>query len=101
MIATGGSIPLLCLEEFHDLRGTLQDEAGFMRKFETNHVGGAKCRKTPISWSAIDKIPMPGHLFEGNPVDEGTKRRGTDTPVLNSYNIWLHPEISVCFVLRS
>ena len=25
--------------------------------------------------------PMPGHLFEGNPVGEGTKRRGTDTPV--------------------
>ena len=24
---------------------------------------------------------MPGHLFEGNPVDEGTARRGTDTPV--------------------
>ena len=21
---------------------------------------------------------MPGHLFEGNPVDEGTTRRGTD-----------------------
>ena len=25
--------------------------------------------------------PMPGHLFEGNPVGEGTKRRGTDTPM--------------------
>ena len=25
--------------------------------------------------------PMPGNLFEGNPVDEGTTRRGTDTPV--------------------
>ena len=37
------SLPLLCLEEFHDLRGTLQDEAGFMRKFETTHVGAAKC----------------------------------------------------------
>ena len=24
---------------------------------------------------------MPGHLFEGNPVDEGTTPRGTDTPV--------------------
>ena len=23
---------------------------------------------------------MPGHLFEGNPVGEGTTRRGTDTP---------------------
>ena len=23
---------------------------------------------------------MPGHLFEGKPVDEGTTRRGTDTP---------------------
>ena len=34
-----------------------------------------------ISWSALDKNPMPGHLFEGNPVDEGTTRRGTNTPV--------------------
>ena len=24
---------------------------------------------------------MPRHLFEGNPLDEGTTRRGTDTPV--------------------
>ena len=24
---------------------------------------------------------MPGNLFEGNPVDEGTTRRDTDTPV--------------------
>ena len=24
---------------------------------------------------------MPGNLFEGNPVDEGTTRMGTDTPV--------------------
>ena len=43
LIATGGSIPLLYLEGFHDLRGTPQDEAGFMRKIETSHVGGAKC----------------------------------------------------------
>ena len=28
-----------------------------------------------------EKNPMPRHLFEGNPVDEGTTRRGTDTPV--------------------
>ena len=41
LIATGGSNPLLCLEGFHDLRGTPQDEAGLTRKFETSHVGGA------------------------------------------------------------
>ena len=45
-----------------------------------SHVGGATCRMTPISWSALEMNPMPGHLFEGNPVGEGTKRRGTDTP---------------------
>ena len=43
-------------------------------------VGGATCRTTPISLSALDKNPMPGHLFEGNPVGEGTTRRGTDNP---------------------
>ena len=42
---------------------------------------GATCRKNPISRSALEKNPMPGHLFEGSPVDEGTTRRGTDTPV--------------------
>ena len=44
-------------------------------------VGCATCRTTPISQSALDKNPMPGHLFEGNPVGEVTIRRGTDTPV--------------------
>ena len=34
-----------------------------------------------ISRYALDKNLMPGHLFEGNPVDEGTTQRGTDTPV--------------------
>ena len=44
-------------------------------------MGGATFQKTPISRSALDKNPMPGHLFEGNPVDEVTTQRGTDTPV--------------------
>ena len=43
-------------------------------------VDGDTCRKTPISRFALDKIPMPGQLFEDNPFDEGTTRRGTDTP---------------------
>ena len=34
-----------------------------------------------IALSALDKNLMPGHPLEGNPVDEGTTRRGTDTPV--------------------
>ena len=37
--------------------------------------------KDPDSQVHLEKDPMPGHLFEGNPVDEGTTRRGTDTPV--------------------
>ena len=45
-----------------------------------SHVDGDTCRKTPISRSALDKILMPGHLFEDNPFDEGTTLRGTDTP---------------------
>ena len=44
-------------------------------------VGGATFRKTPISQSALDKIPMPGHLSDRNPVDEVATRRGTDTLV--------------------
>ena len=34
--------------------------------------GGVTCRNTPISRPTLEKNPMPGHLFEGNPVDEGT-----------------------------
>ena len=44
-------------------------------------MGGATGRTTPISGSTLEKNPMPAHLFEGKPVDEGTTRRGTDTPV--------------------
>ena len=47
-------------------------------------VGGVTGRNTPISRPTLEKNPMPGHLFEGNPVDEGTKRRVTDTPVHHS-----------------
>ena len=35
-------------------------------------MGGATCQKTPMVRSNLDKNPMPGHHFEGNPVDEGT-----------------------------
>ena len=33
------------------------------------------------SRSTLDKNLTPGHLFEGNPVDEGTTRRDTDIPM--------------------
>ena len=46
-----------------------------------SHVCCATCRTTPISPSALEMNPIPGHLFEGNPVGEGTRRRGTDTPM--------------------
>ena len=62
-------------------RGVPQDVAGLTRKFETSPVGGPTCRKTPISLSALEKNPRPGHLFEGKPVGEGTTRRGTVTVV--------------------
>ena len=39
------------------------------------------CRNTPISRPTLEKNPMPGHLFEGKPVGEGTTRRGTVTVV--------------------
>ena len=73
-------MPLLCLEGVPDLPGAPQDEAGLTRKFETSHVGGSTYQTTPISRSTLVKNSMPGHLFEGNPVDEGTIRRVGDTP---------------------
>ena len=74
-------MPLRGLEGVHSLPGAPQGEASLTRKFETSHVGGATCQTTPISRSALHKNPMPRHLFEGNPVDESTSRRGTDTPM--------------------
>ena len=44
-------------------------------------MGGATCRTPSIPRSALEKDPRPGPLFEGNPVGEGTTRRGTATPV--------------------
>ena len=44
-------------------------------------MGGATCQMPPIPRSAFEKDPRPGPHFEGNPVGEGTTRRGTDTPV--------------------
>ena len=35
----------------------------------------------PIPRSALEKDPRPGPLFKGNPVGEGTTRRGTANPV--------------------
>ena len=49
-------------------------------------MGGATFLKTPISRSALEKNPMPGHLLEGKPVDEGTTRRGTYNPVYHPEN---------------
>ena len=74
-------IPRRGLEGVPGRPGAPQDEAGLTRKFETSHVGGATGRTPPIPRSALEKDPRPGPLFEGNPVGEGTTRRGTATPV--------------------
>ena len=64
-------------------------------------MDGATSWKTPISCSAIDKNPMSGYLFEGNPVDEGTTRRGTDPLMLkfNSLAFWLGDSKQFTFIL--
>ena len=80
-MATGVSIPLRGLEGIPGLPGASQDEAVRTRKFEVSHGGGATCRSTSISRSTLEKNPLHGHLFEGNPVGEGTTRTGTATPV--------------------
>ena len=59
------------------------DEAVSRGNLRHSLDGGATCRKTAISRSALDKNVMPRHLFEDS-VDEGTTRRVTDTPVHHS-----------------
>ena len=51
------------------------------RNLRRGLVGGATFRRTLIIRSALDKNPMPGHLFKCNPVHEVATRRGTDTPM--------------------
>ena len=58
-------------------------------------MGGATGRTPPIPRSALEKDPRPGSLFEGNPVGEGTKRRGTATPVHKGFGIVSKAEIDV------
>ena len=52
-------------------------------------VGGATCRKTPISQYTLEKNPMTRHLFEDNPVDEGTTK-GALTPLCI---VWKNPQV--------
>ena len=73
-MATGVSIPLRGLEGIPGLPGASQDEPVCTRKFEMSHGGGATCLSTSISRSTLEKNPLHGHLFEGNPVGEGTVR---------------------------
>ena len=49
----------------------------------------------PIPRSALEKDPRPGPLFEGNPVGEGTTRRGAASPVHRPQS-YLSPEKPVC-----
>ena len=84
LIETGGSIPLLCLQGLPTFPAHLRMRPVSRGNSRRSVVGGVTCRNTPISRPTLEKNPMPGHLFEGNPVDEGTKRRVTDTPVHHS-----------------
>ena len=63
--------------------GDLDLTPGSRRNSRRRLVGSATCRKTLISWSALDKNLKAGYLFEGNPVYEGKKQRGTDTPIFS------------------
>ena len=58
-----------------------QDEASLTKNSRRSLVLVPRAKRPRFLGLALDKNPMPGHLFEGNPVGEGTKRRGTDTPM--------------------
>ena len=81
LIATGGSIPLLCLQGVPTFPAHHRMRPVSLGNSRCRLVGGATCRKTPISWCTLTKNLMPGHLYESKPVDECTARRGTDTPM--------------------
>ena len=65
-----------------NIRGTQGKAAIRQRSQEGYHM-----LKDPNFWYALEKNPMPGHLFEGNPVDEGTTRRGTVSPFNCQYQL--------------
>ena len=50
--------------------------------------------KTPITRFALDKNPMPGLFFEGNPVDEGQREGALTLPGLESSGISVGSQVS-------
>ena len=94
LIGTRGSIHLLCLKGLPTFLVHLRLRSVSRRNSRRRLVGGATCRKTLISWSALDKNLKAGYLFEGNPVYEGKKQRGTDTPMHQSTGVSADPKIS-------
>ena len=81
LIATGGPIPLLCLQGVLTCPAHLRMRPVSLGNSRRRLVGDATCRKTPISRSTLNKNPMPWHLFESKPVDECTTRKSTDIPM--------------------
>ena len=48
---------------------------GEVREHYLSKEAASQNQGIPISRSALEEIPMPGQLFEGNPVDEGCPRQ--------------------------
>ena len=84
---TGGY--LLRIDTFNDDDATFPSKVSWHRvlvKSGPGNRGLSACGTTHqatsrISRTALNKNPMPGHLFESKPVDECTTRRGTDIPM--------------------
>src|SRR5574337_1751534 len=49
-------------------------------------VGGSTFRRTPISRSPLDKNPMPGHLFELQPVNAVNTKDRKSTRLNSSHH---------------
>ena len=77
---------MLCLEGDADLHIPTQEEAGLTRKLERKPRVSCHIPKDTDFPVHSRKLLMTGHLFEYNPEDEVTTRRGTDTLVASSVN---------------
>ena len=72
---------MLRLKRDPDLPISAQEEAGLTLKLEGKPLESCHIPKDTDFPVHSRKLLMPGHLFEYNPEDEVTTRRGTDTPV--------------------
>ena len=78
-----------CLEWVPGLPGAPQHEARLTKKFEMSHVGGATCRMTPISRSALEMNLMLDTSLKATLWGKAPNEGAMTPPCI----FWKHPQV--------